>query len=223
VSQSRRPFEVAPLTASHIDVVVQHHRRQFPTGFYSRLGHRFMSTYFREYLGAPGSVGLVARLPGADDVVGYLIGTIDRSSLSRGMFLRSAPVLVVAGGAALSRRPAELAAFTRERLLRYVKRYAVGVAQGLRGLRTAELEGEVLYIYTHPEHRRHGCGDAMMRTYLEYAARIGLDCITLITEDENVSARTFYAHRGWMEVGATRAADGRDLVRLRLELARERE
>lgn len=198
--------------------MVERHLEQFPNGFYSRLGARFLRVYFREYLRCSASISVAAVLPGTDHVVGYLIGNVDRGLHERDLYLRSAPVLTLAGMAALASRPGEAADFMRSRSAWYLRRYVRGVVRGLRHKGPASHVGELLYIHTTSEYRRHGCGAALLRAFVEHAQRAHSDRLVLVTEQGNLIAREFYAHRGWREGASSVARDGRTLLQLEFAL-----
>lgn len=211
-------FALRDLHESDLPIVVERHREQFPDGFYSQLGSDFVHAYFRQYLRSSGSTGLVATVTGSQEIVGYLIGTVDQRGHDRDMYLRSAFVLALAGGVALARRPAELAEFLRSRALRYTRRYIRGVARALDRSPAGPQVGELLYIYTAPHHRQQGCGAVLLRAFVEQAQRSNTVRIDLVTEQGNVTAREFYAHRGWKEAGNFTARDGRQLLRIEFVL-----
>jgi len=212
-------FALRELQESDLPIVVERHRQQFPDGFYSQLGPDFVHTYFRQYLRSSGSTGLVATVAGSEEIVGYLIGTVDEREHDRDMYLRSALVLVCAGSFALTQRPTELVVFLRTRALRYARRYFRGVARALDRSKVEPQVGELLYIYTAPSHRKQGCGAVLLRGLVEQAQRANTARIDLVTEQDNATAREFYAHRGWKEAGTFTARDGRELLRIELTLA----
>lgn len=211
-------FELRALYERDLPIVVERHRQQFPDGFYSQLGADFVHAYFRQYLRSSGSTGLVATVAGSNEIVGYLIGTVDERQHDRDMYLRSAPVLAYAGVIALARRPVELVVFLRTRALRYARRYFRGVARALDRAHAEPQVGELLYIYTAPSHRKRGCGAVLLRGLVEQAQRANAARIDLVTEQDNATAREFYAHRGWKEAGTFTARDGRELLRIELTL-----
>lgn len=217
-SPARAAFRIRELQERDLAAVVRAHREQFPDGFYSQLGDRFVWAYFREYLRSSGSVGLVATTTDSDELVGYLIGTVNQSAHDRDIYRRSAPALASAGAAALARRPAELGLFIRTRAVGYLRRYVRGVRKSVRSADQEPQVGELLYIYTAKEHRRKGCGAVLLRAFVEEAQRANTTCLELVTEQGNVNAREFYAHRGWSEKTSLHARDGRPLLRLELPL-----
>lgn len=211
-------FELRDLRESDLPIVVERHRQQFPDGFYSQLGSNFVHAYFRQYLRSSGSTGLVATVEGSQEIVGYLIGTVDERQHDREMYLRSAPVLACSGVIALARRPAKLVVFLRTRAFRYARRYLRGVARALNRTAAESQVGELLYIYTAPSHRQKGCGAVLLRGLVEQAQRANTTRIDLVTEKDNATAREFYAHRGWKEAGTFTGSDGRALLRIEFTL-----
>lgn len=217
-SPARAAFRIRELQERDLAAVVRAHREQFPDGFYSQLGDRFVRAYFREYLRSSGSVGLVATTTESDELVGYLIGTVNQSAHDRDIYRRSAPTLAAAGAAALARRPAELGLFIRTRAVGYLRRYVRGVRKRASRTDREPQVGDLLYIYTAKEHRRKGCGAVLLRAFVEEAQRANASRLELVTEQGNINAREFYAHRGWSEKTNLHARDGRPLLRLELPL-----
>ena len=119
---------------------------------------------------------------------------------------------------ALALRPAELVVFIRTRAFRYARRYFRGIVRAFDRSQVEPQVGELLYIYTAPSHRKKGCGAVLLRGLVEQAQRANTARIDLVTEQDNATAREFYAHRGWKESGTFTARDGRELLRIEFAL-----
>lgn len=210
-------FDVRLVEARDLALIVQVHLRQFPDGFYARLGPAFMARYFQQYFRSPAAIGLVADQRDGSGLVGYLVGTVDDAAHDRLMNGRAAPVLAAAGASALARRPSLWSDFARRRALWYARRL---VSRAVRPRRpsAAPRHGELLYICTTAGHRRRGVGAALLRAYVEGAQQARAASLHLVTERENASGRDFYEHRGWRAVSESVTRDGRPLVRLELSL-----
>jgi ribosomal protein S18 acetylase RimI-like enzyme len=197
--------------------LVEVHLRQFPHGFYARLGPVFKARYFRQYFRSPGAIGLVAEQGDGSGLVGYLIGTVDEDVHERFMHGPAAPALTAAGGLALAARPWLWGDFVRRRALWYARRFVSGVVRTRRPSGEPR-QGELLYICTTQGNRRRGIGAALLRSYVEEAQRAHAAGLHLVSERDNTAAHEFYAHRGWQIVAESVTRDGRPLVRMALSL-----
>jgi GNAT superfamily N-acetyltransferase len=85
--------------------------------------------------------------------------------------------------------------------------------------------GEVIGCYVDPAHWRKGLGSALMAAGIERLTRAGYQLAVLWVLTDNVGARAFYEHQGWLadreqkmyEMGGERYPE----VRYRLSLARK--
>ncbi|NQW72401.1 MAG: GNAT family N-acetyltransferase [Actinobacteria bacterium] len=210
-------FVVRVVEDRDLQFLVEIHLRQFPDGFYAKLGTAFKQRYFHEYFRSPGAVGLVAEQCDGSGVVGYLMGTVDNDAHERFMYGSAAPALTAAGAWALVARPALWRDFLRRRALWYAKRFVSGAARTRRPSREPR-RGELLYICTTQGNRRRGIGAALLRAYVEGAQRARAAGLHLVSERENTAAHEFYAHRGWRVVSESVTRDGRPLVSMALSL-----
>ncbi len=62
-------------------------------------------------------------------------------------------------------------------------------------------EGQITNIATHPEYRRRGLGESVVRTLVEYAREIGLNIISLEVRESNVAAISLYEKLGFLTAG----------------------
>lgn len=62
-------------------------------------------------------------------------------------------------------------------------------------------EGQITNIATHPDYRRMGLGEKVVRSLLEYAEAEGLKIISLEVRESNSAAITLYEKLGFLNVG----------------------
>ncbi len=62
-------------------------------------------------------------------------------------------------------------------------------------------EGQITNIATHPDHRRHGYGAAIVRTLLRHAKDAHLESVSLEVRASNEAAIALYRAAGFVEVG----------------------
>lgn len=132
-SSDRAPLHVRPARPGDAARTAAIHRRALPSGFFARLGTRFLARYHATFAASERARLLVAERGGA--VVGFLAGTIDNEAHYRTVLRRRWPGLVVAGVGAMLRRPRLAAEFLRTRVGRYGRavRRRVGRSAGAVG------------------------------------------------------------------------------------------
>lgn len=69
------------------------------------------------------------------------------------------------------------------------------------GLLTVLDEGQVTNIATHPDHRRRGLGECVLKALLEKATQKGLSFVTLEVREGNAPAIALYQKLGFSVVG----------------------
>ncbi len=62
-------------------------------------------------------------------------------------------------------------------------------------------EGQITNIATHPEYRRRGFGERVVRALIEYAEAEGLNIISLEVRESNYAAIALYEKLGFLKVG----------------------
>ena len=62
-------------------------------------------------------------------------------------------------------------------------------------------EGQITNVATHPDHRRHGYADAVLRALLDAAVARGLAFVTLEVRASNEGAAALYRRNGFFKVG----------------------
>ena len=65
-------------------------------------------------------------------------------------------------------------------------------------LRRFDAQGELVRIYIHPEHQRHGIGRAFLSTGLAAMAETGINLCYVSVEVNNTAARAFYERFGFL-------------------------
>lgn len=187
------------------------HRRCLPSGFFARLGDRFLARYHASFATSPSAILLVAEDDGT--VVGFLAGTFDNAAHYRWL-VRGRPLLrlLPVGVAALLRDRRLAAEFARTRL----RRYARAVVRRLptpRPAVDARADGAVstVGVLTHvavlEDARGTGAGRALVAEFTRQAVAAGTDELRLVTAAEG-DATAFYRRLRWTSRGTRRAADG---------------
>jgi ribosomal protein S18 acetylase RimI-like enzyme len=179
------------------------HLSDFPLSLYARMGEGFMAAIYRQWMNAHGSFATVATINGS--ITGFAVGN-HGSYRCRSLDLIFSTFV---GMSALAPRP--------HLWKRATLHYARLIRRKLRG-GSGNRDSELTFIAVDPKHRKRGIGSALLGAFEIFARSGGSGHCTLVTEETNEVARTFYAHRGWREVNSTRSADGRPLVRLETSL-----
>lgn len=73
------------------------------------------------------------------------------------------------------------------------------------GMICAVDEGQITNIAVHPDFRRRGMGDALVKALLRYAKDERLDTVTLEVRASNAAAIALYRRNGFAEVGRRKA------------------
>ncbi len=203
----KRPV-VRPATTDDLSAIVSWHLTEFPRGFFARLGPKFLSVYYRTYLGAPHARLLVAS--NASGRVAYVAAMLNARGHRHETLRRHRLELLIAGVAALLRRPGLAVHFLRSRALRYARKVLLPAAG--TGERTALVAGTVDHIAVAPHARGRGVARLLLDTVVQDARDSGADMLMLVAENLP-ELRAFYTRCGWRWTGETRDVDGRVLQR----------
>ncbi len=76
-----------------------------------------------------------------------------------------------------------------------------GTVLAYGGMLTVLDEGQITNIATHPEYRRRGLGEAVVRALIEYGEQNGINVISLEVRESNVGAIALYEKLGFEKVG----------------------
>ena len=66
-------------------------------------------------------------------------------------------------------------------------------------------EGQITNVAVHPDYRRRGMGDALVRALIRYAKDERMDTVTLEVRASNQAAISLYRRNGFVEVGRRKA------------------
>jgi ribosomal protein S18 acetylase RimI-like enzyme/ubiquinone/menaquinone biosynthesis C-methylase UbiE len=190
---------IRPAGRQQAGAMARIHRREFPVSLYSRMGTRFLTVLYRQWMRAQGSFAVVAS--DRDGIVGFAVGTHATYRCRGRDLVRSTFAAVVA----LAVRPV----LWRRACLHYARMLKRMLHGGRRNS-----DSELTFIAVERGYRQRGIGSLLLAAFEEAARADGSARCTLVTEEVNVVAREFYVNRGWRVHGLTRSADGRALVRL---------
>lgn len=199
---------VRPARKTELARTARLHARHLPSGFFARLGTRFLRRYHRAFAESPEAEVFVAETP--DGPQGVLVGTFDNAAHYRWAMRRRGILLALAGLGALLRRPRLAGEFLVTRLGRYGRalarwlrprrRRATGVAEPAR--RVAVLT----HVAVDPAVRGRGAGRELVATFVRAARARGADEVRLITPADGPGSG-FYRALGWRRLARRRAAD----------------
>jgi glycosyltransferase involved in cell wall biosynthesis/ribosomal protein S18 acetylase RimI-like enzyme len=173
---------IRPMKAVDVQRVVEIHLSSFPGFFLSFLGPRFLRLFYAEAV-ALNEIALVA----CDDatVIGFVMGSVGPGMFFRALLGRKLIAFAIASFPAMLRRPS--ASLRIARALAKPKR-----ATKLKGTAT------LLSLGVSPSSQRLGAGKALVRSFLEAAARRGSQRVDLTTDKlDNDRTNHFYASLGF--------------------------
>ena len=78
---------------------------------------------------------------------------------------------------------------------------ATGAVVAYGGMLITVDEGQITNIAVHPDHRRRGLGDAIVKALLRHAKSAHLDSVSLEVRVSNTAAIALYKRNGFSEVG----------------------
>jgi ribosomal-protein-alanine N-acetyltransferase len=76
-----------------------------------------------------------------------------------------------------------------------------GTVLAYGGMLTVLDEGQITNIATHPEYRRRGLGEAVVRALIEYGKQNGINVISLEVRESNALAISLYEKFGFFVAG----------------------
>jgi ribosomal protein S18 acetylase RimI-like enzyme len=154
-------------------------------------------------------VALDQSADGAEQIVGFLLGAIDRAAFRSELLTRHKLALGCRGALALITRPSLLRRFLRTRLSPYVARLLS------RGDRTPpsrpepeRIIADLTAIAVDERARRSGAGRRLVDVFLDRCAAAGVPCVELVTATASPGAVAFYTATGWTPLREAVTRDG---------------
>lgn len=205
-AHSECAYVIVPLTSQDIDAVARVHVASFGDSFLATMGVPFLRHYFRAFLDDPQGCGWICRQRWSGEVVGFVCGSENvthhyRVFLYR-RFLPALPAIV----ARVVRDP-HLAASVLRRIWR-VGRLLVAARMTTDRPSTpgpALPPASLMTIGVHPDHRRHGTGEMLVRAFTSEMSLRGVRKVKLGVRGDNFAARRLYERLGWRPVRSSSA------------------
>jgi ribosomal protein S18 acetylase RimI-like enzyme len=200
---------VRPAHETELAYTARIHERHLPSGFFARLGTRFLRRYHQVFAESPEAEVFVAQ--SSDGPQGVLVGTFDNAAHYRWALRRRGVMLALVGLVAMLRRPR----LAKEFLASRVGRYARALARWLRpaprrdtteAAEPARRVAVLTHVAVEPAARGRGTGRELVSAFVRAARRRGADEVRLITPADGPGAR-FYRALGWRRLARRRAAD----------------
>lgn len=206
------------MSEADFSAVARLHIESLESGFFGRLGHRFLSRYYETFASSPFAVAVVV----GDPPDAMLVGTTHNALHYRWVLKHRALRLALAGGLALLVRPRVLFDFLRTRLTRYVRsmrRVATPrAAEGSSAPSAPEQVAVLTHVAVSSRARRRGYGAALVNEFVAAAAREGAGRALLVTLEDSPGTHDFYLSLGWDPIGSKVDKDGRPLTMFELKL-----
>lgn len=197
------------------------HVSELPHGLFPRLGEIFVRRWHRANLRSAHGVVLVATRD--DEVVGFVLGTLDRHANVAWIIQHHRRELIVAAARAMVRRPSVAAHFVRTRGVRYGRRL-LGAVPSTRvadpgAVPEAEFSPAAVLeaVVVDPAARGRGVGSALVAAFVAEAADAGLRRVELVTKAGGTGAGGFYERAGWHQVGGHVDRDGDQVLTYRID------
>lgn len=210
---------VRPAQRAELDRTARIHERHLPSGFFARLGTRFLRRYHRVFAESPDAEVFVAQSP--DGPQGVLVGTFDNAAHYRWALRHRGLVLALVGLVSMVRRPRLAKEFLASRVGRYTRAFARWLRPSRRRTTGAAEPARQVAVLTHvavdPAARGRGTGRELVSTFVRAARRRGAHEVRLITPADGAAAR-FYRALGWRRLSRRRAADDTFVEEFQLRL-----
>ena len=193
-------------TADHLEGMVECHCAAFPGEFLTLMGKNFLSSFYGFYNVHPESISLVAVDDDSNRVMGLVTG--GRPDL-RSIFLRKHVLLFMTTAFVKAFGHARI----RQRLLEHFADLVRSIGMKL-GKKESSDSGappddppgtwsNLLSICTHPDFRRRGVSQALMKGFEKESHRRGYASMRLSVHNDNPSAIGLYKKCGWDPVLVT--------------------
>lgn len=235
MSSSHPPHCLIVRDAAPRDLIYTARQHQFllPHGLFPRLGQPFLRRWHATFLDSPYGIALVAeQLSGTGlTPVGFLFGSTDQLCLVDDVVARHRLGLMLAGTAALLRRPRLAIHFVRTRAKPYLRRLSGATNRPSRHLDQAKAwsggddkpvpaapVAVITAVAVETGCRSAGAGRALVDRFVARAAEAGTKEARLTTMTGSGGAGPFYEKLGWQFVEQHPTRDGVTVSTYRLPL-----
>lgn len=196
---------IRQLRPDDLPFVVEQHLHHFPSGFFARLGPRFLTEYYRSFLTSEHACTLIASK--GQVRVGFLVGAVV-PRLHRSHVLRQhRSGLVRRAIVALLMRPRLLSHFLRTRARRYARKLLVEGVRPVPSVAPATPAAVLAHLAVPPEHQGRGVGSILIEHFERACAVAGRQQIVLVTEAGG-PGDAYYRCHDWLLVGEHTTPDG---------------
>ncbi len=197
---------IRPLSVADAPAAGSLHRAAFPDFFMTSLGPRFLDLFYATVAADESTVCLAAVESGCSTLTGFAVGPLHPAGFFRGVLARRLLAFATAAALAAIRRPDRVP----PRLFRAL-RYRGDAPEGPeRALLSS--------IAVSPGVRGRGVGAALLRSWIDEAARRGAPGCYLTTDQaDNATVNRFYLRAGFRLQSTIRTPEGRALNRYVLD------
>lgn len=196
---------IRPLSAADARAAGSLHRAAFPDFFMTSLGPRFLDLFYATVAADESTVCLAAVEPGCSRLTGLAVGPLHPAGFFRRVLARRLLSFATAAALAAVRHPSRVPRLFRA--LRYRGDAPEGPERAL-----------LSSIAVSPDVRGRGVGAALLRAWVDEAARRGAPGCYLTTDQaDNATVNRFYLRAGFRLQSTTRTPEGRALNRYVLD------
>lgn len=192
-------FVITPLRSEDLDAVAQTHIASFGDSFLATMGVPFLRHYFRTFLGDSRSFGRVCSHRQTGEVVGFVCGSENVSHFYR-YFLthRLLPATPAIASRVLSNWQLATAVLQRAwRVGRILVSSRFRKPDKPSSTRVALPPASLMTIGVHPQYRRKGIGEMLVRAFMSEMDVRGVHEVKLGVRNDNAAARRLYERLGW--------------------------
>jgi ribosomal protein S18 acetylase RimI-like enzyme len=198
--------DVRPMRPEDVSRVAALHAENLPSGFFAKLGRRYLRAYYRTFIDSPHAVAFTATVGG--DPVGMLVGTTHTREHYQWVARQRAVRLALVGMTAMLTRPRQLLLFVRTRVARYVRALRRATTPSETASAPAQPDVAVLtHIAVDAGIRFLGIGRTLVSAFLEDLRAGNVEEVRLITAADD-GAAAFYERLRWDRIVERPAADG---------------
>lgn len=196
---------IRQLRPEDLPFVVEQHLHHFPSGFFARLGPRFLTEYYRSFLTSDHACSLLA-IDGRERI-GFLVGLVAPRAHRAHVLRHHRTGLAARAAVALSVRPALLAHFLRTRARRYARKLIVSRIRPVATPTSGPPAAVLAHLAVTPHQQGRGAGTMLIEHFESAVAAGGREQIVLVTETGGPGDGYYRCH-GWLPVGEHRTPDG---------------